>query len=350
MRLKYLSVCSGIEAASAAWQPLGWEAVAFSEIEPFPCAVLKYRFPDVPNLGDMTRVDGSQFRGEVDILVGGTPCQAFSVAGERGGLTDTRGNLALKFVELADAVDSQFVVWENVPGVLSMRDNAFGHLLGGLAGESGPIVAPGERWANAGYVLGPKRTIAWRVLDAQYFGVPQRRRRVFVVGCPSDGLDPREILFEQESVRRNTPPCRKAEATAAIVAQGSANAPIAQPNQVSGTLCASGAGMSRPSGNANGPDFLVLNQQMRLRRLTPVECERLQGFPDGWTDVPYKGKQAPDHLRYKAIGNSMCVNVMAWLGRRINKALRTRNRPLCSIVFQYDSSCSLDRRAMLVPK
>lgn len=212
MKLRYLSMCSGIEVASLAWRPLGWVPVAFAEIEPFPCAVLAHHYPDVTNLGDMTCIDGTQFTGLVDVLVAGTPCQPFSVAGLREGLSDSRGNLTLKFVELANAIKpSVAVVWENVPGVLSMRDNAFGCFLAGLAGSDGPLVParPG-RWPDAGLVFGPLRAIAWRVLDAQYFGLAQRRRRVFVVACPRNGLNPAEILFEFDGVRRDTPPRREA--------------------------------------------------------------------------------------------------------------------------------------------
>ena len=211
MNLRYFSGCSGIEAASLAWTPLGWAPVAFCEIDPFPSAVLAHHYPGVPNLGDMTCVDGKAYRGLVDVLVAGTPCQSYSVAGLRLGLSDERGNLTLKFVELADAIEpSVAVVWENVPGVLSSKDNAFGCFLGGLAGSDGPLVParPGK-WPNAGYVLGPRRSIAWRVLDAQYFGLAQRRRRVYVVACPRNGLDPAEILFEFDGVRRDTPPSRE---------------------------------------------------------------------------------------------------------------------------------------------
>ena len=140
--MRYLSVCSGIEAASVAWGPLGWTPIAFAEIEPFPCALLAHHYPSIPNLGDMTQIDGTAYRGQVDVLVGGTPCQSFSVAGLRRGLSDERGNLALKFVELADAVQPSFVVWENVPGVLSTKDNAFGCFLGGLSGFNGELFPP----------------------------------------------------------------------------------------------------------------------------------------------------------------------------------------------------------------
>jgi len=233
MNVRYLSVCSGIEAASVAWSPLGWEPVAFSEIEPYPCAVLAYHYPQVPNLGDMAKINGTNYRGIVDVLVGGTPCQSFSVAGLRRGLDDERGNLALEFVRLADECDPTFVVWENVPGVLSDRGNAFGCILGGLAGEDAPLLPPGGRWADAGYVLGPKRSICWRILDAQYFGLAQRRRRVFVVGCPRNGPDPRTILFEFDGLRRDTPPSRQT------------------PEDIAGTLDASLA-RSRGAGTAPG--------------------------------------------------------------------------------------------------
>jgi len=211
MPLVYGSVCSGIEAATAAWESLGWRAAFFAEIEPFPSAVLAHRYPAIPNLGDMTAIDGSAWRRKIDVLVGGTPCQAFSVAGLRKSLDDSRGNLALTFVELADAIDPAWVVWENVPGVLSTRDNAFGCLLGGLAGEDGPVVPPGGKWSDAGVVFGPARTVAWRVLDAQYFGLAQRRRRVFVVAGAGDRADPVQVLLEREGVRRDHPPRREAE-------------------------------------------------------------------------------------------------------------------------------------------
>ncbi|MBF0326899.1 MAG: DNA cytosine methyltransferase [Alphaproteobacteria bacterium] len=209
--LVYGSVCSGIEAATVAWEPLGWRPAFFAEIEPFPSAVLAHRYPAIPNLGDMTAIDGAAWRGKINVLVGGTPCQAFSVAGLRKSLDDARGNLALKFVELADAIDPAWVIWENVPGVLSTRDNAFGCLLGGLAGEDGPVVPPGGKWSDAGVVVGPTRTVAWRVLDAQYFGLAQRRRRVFVVAGAGDRADPVQILLERQGVRRDHPPRREAE-------------------------------------------------------------------------------------------------------------------------------------------
>lgn len=211
MSLRYGSVCSGIEAATVAWHPLGWQPQWFAEIEPFPCAVLKHHYPQVPNLGDITASDFTARCAPIDVLVGGTPCQAFSIAGLRGGMSDPRGQLTRRFVELADALNPSVVLWENVPGVLSSDDNAFGCFLAGLAGEDVPLIPPGDKWTNAGGVLGPKRTVVWRVLDAQYFGVAQRRRRVFVVASPrTSGVDPRAILFEREGVRRDSPPSREA--------------------------------------------------------------------------------------------------------------------------------------------
>ncbi|CAA7619732.1 DNA cytosine methyltransferase [Magnetospirillum sp. SS-4] len=208
--LVYGSVCSGIEAATVAWEPLGWRPAFFAEIEPFPSAVLAHRYPAIPNLGDMTAINGAAWRGKIDVLVGGTPCQAFSVAGLRKSLDDARGNLALKFVELADAINPSYALWENVPGVLSTRDNAFGCLLGGLAGEDGPLLPPGGKWTDAGVVVGPARTVAWRVLDAQYFGLAQRRRRVFVIAGAGDRADPVAVLFERQGLRRDSPPSREA--------------------------------------------------------------------------------------------------------------------------------------------
>lgn len=220
MTITYGSVCSGIEAATQAWHPLGMRAAWFAEIEPFPSAVLAHHYPDVPNHGDMTKLAALVLAGKIpapDVLVGGTPCQAFSVAGMREGLADPRGALTIKYVELADAVDyvragqrkpASVIVWENVPGVLSDKGNAFGCFLGALAGEDCELQPPGKKWQDAGCVYGPKRTIAWRVLDAQYFGLAQRRRRVFVVASARDGFDSAEVLFEREGVRRDTAPRR----------------------------------------------------------------------------------------------------------------------------------------------
>lgn len=215
-RVRYLSVCSGIEAASVAWEPLGWEPAAFAEVEKFPSAVLAHHWPQVPNLGDMTRHESWNL-GTIDLLVGGTPCQSFSVAGLRKGLHDPRGGLMLTFLEIAQRQRPRWIVWENVPGVLSSHGGRdFGAFLGALG-------ALGYGWA-------------YRVLDAQWFGVAQRRRRVFVVGCLGDGTAAATVLFESESVCRNPAPSREArERTAAFTPSS-----IGDYRQGHGTLRATG--------------------------------------------------------------------------------------------------------------
>lgn len=503
--MRYGSVCSGIEAASVAWEQLGWQPAWFAEIEAFPSAVLATHWPEVANLGDMTKIASAVRSGQVeapDILVGGTPCQAFSIAGLREGLSDDRGQLTLSYVELANAIDNKrrereekeaIIVWENVPGVLSSKDNAFGCFLAGLAGESSELQSPGGKWTHAGCVSGPQRVVAWRVLDAQFFGVAQRRRRVFVVASARADIDPAKILFELGSVRRDTAPSRGAgKAVAALTAngvgtcgaddnQGQAGHLIPQcvTGDISHTLKAEGfdgsedgtgrgtpiIAMAHGQGGAeikiddsaptltcnheapivfssNGhasfatgvgalraksgadhetlavhgtqdPDTLrnlahtlgrnngqenaiiaygfkggqgakaggigyaeeqaptltsassgtnlapTVMQGMSVRRLTPIECERLQGFPDNHTSIPVsKRKQiteeefayqryhnpsltaeeayrlAKDGPRYKALGNSMAVPVMRWIGERIAMVLpvaalepRTWQRP-----------------------
>ncbi|MBV6791573.1 DNA cytosine methyltransferase [Xanthomonas euvesicatoria] len=481
--LQYGSVCSGIEAVSLAWQPLGLQAAWFAEIEPFPNAVLAHHYPEVPNLGDMTSIARQIRTGTVpapDILIGGTPCQSFSVAGDRKGLADPRGALTLAYVELANAIDQARTqahrpeatfVWENVPGVLSDRSNAFGCFLGALAGEGRALEPPGPRWTHAGCVSGPRRRIAWRVLDAQYFGVAQRRRRVFLVASGRDDLDPAAVLFEPEGVPGHPAagfaPWQEAAAGSAsdtgaagshsglnraygkvtltfgggntrgpidvaaclTAAPGAKNdfevetfavqsvtgaishalntanngkgcsedgtgrgVPIiasppvsvvvafAQNNrsevrlesghgQVTGTLMSGGKpGYGQPviasvslrgravgstaelghdlspalrasSGGRDKGHVLASTyeahfrytlkkpgdtdwSQWRVRRLMPVECERLQGMPDDYTLVPYRGKPAADAPRYKAIGNSMAVPCVAWLGRQLLQVLR----------------------------
>ncbi|NMY32655.1 hypothetical protein HBR94_14225 [Pseudomonas sp. WS 5412] len=307
MTITYGSVCSGIEAATQAWHPLGMRAAWFAEIEPFPSEVLVHHYPDVPNHGDMTKLAALVLAGKIpapDVLVGGTPCQAFSVAGMREGLTDPRGALTIKYVELADAVDyvragqrkpASVIVWENVPGVLSDKGNAFGCFLGALAGEDCELQPPGKKWKDAGCVYGPKRTIAWRVLDAQYFGLAQRRRRVFVVASARDEFDPTEVLFEREGARRDSPPRWPAKLALhpTLTAQGG------------GSLDDREAYVLEPGG---------------VRRTSVIEWERCQGFPDNYTQTPWRGKPAsecPDGPRYKAIGNSKAVTVVRWIGQRL---------------------------------
>ena len=386
--MRFGSVCSGIEAASAAWNPLGWKAAWFSEIEAFPSAVLAHHHPDVPNLGDMTLLPGMIRSGEVeapDVFCGGTPCQAFSVAGKRQSLDDARGNLSLIFCEIANAIDDirhdrgeqpSIVFWENVPGVFSTKDNAFGCFLAQLCGGDEPLHAP-DGWPDAGCVSGERRTAAWRVLDAQYFGLAQRRRRVFVVASARNGFDPCEVLFEFNGVRRDSAPSREAREEVAPTIAGCANgggangpgrdvdsveslqivtmahgqakaeiafdrgptlacnheAPIvAFPASLSGTQCASTENLSPALGAMNPTavaqasvgvaDPLYLRNAMQVRRLTPRECERLQGFPDDWTLVPHRGKPAADGPRYKSLGNSWAVPVVAWIGKRIHNHLK----------------------------
>ena len=452
--MKYLSVCSGIEAATVAWHDLGWTPVAFSEIEPFPSAVLAHHYPDVPNVGDMTKFKEWNLE-PIDLLVGGTPCQSFSVAGLRKGLDDPRGNLMLTFLAIAERERPKWIVWENVPGVLSSNGGRdFGTFLAAL-GELG------YGWA-------------YRVLDAQWFGVAQRRRRVFVVGCLGDQAGAAAVLFESESVCWNPAPSREARQGSArgvarcfagssesrvaatlettshdysradgfnMVAQPVAGShwdspanphptlnqsakgsggiaasdqelfsqrgsglvaqPVAQPitfgAQMSvpqtdvdmaqtlqaknpmavaqpmalGTDCYNGAitgevaatiGTPGSSVNASGPtvmqavdvkqvqwasgggqvendtaqalragaeyNYQFARVAMQVRRLTPTECERLQGFPDGYTNIPWRKKdEAPDGPRYKALGNSMAVPCMRWIGERIQAAVARQEVP-----------------------
>lgn len=379
--MRFLSVCSGIEAASVAWQPLGWEAAAFSEIEAFPRAVLRHRFPDVPLHGDFTTIRGDEY-GSIGLLCGGTPCQSFSIAGLRKGMDDDRGNLALEFLRLAQRTGAKWLLWENVPGVLSSNGGRdFGSILGGLG--------------QCGYGF------AYRVLDAQFFGVPQRRRRVFLVGYLGDWRPAAAVLFERHSMQGHPAPRRETrEAVAALTANGvgtcgaddnQGQAGHLIPDIVGQAMSAKWSkGSSGPAGDEHhnliafsakdyGGDALEdlsptlragahsgshanagvmpavafaenTRSEIRLeggdgqrtgaltsgggkpgqgspmiadsavRRLTPRECERLQGFPDDWTLVPYRGRAAedcPDGPRYKALGNSWAVPCARWIGERI---------------------------------
>ena len=284
--MRYGSVCSGIEAATQAWHGLGWEPAFFSDIEKFPVAVLQHHYPDVPCHGDFTTIKDDEY-GAIDLLVGGTPCQSFSVAGLRGGMDDDRGNLALEFLRLAQRKTPKWLVWENVPGVLSSNGGRdFGSFLGALA--------------EIGYGF------AYRVLDAQYFGVAQRRRRVFVVGYLGDWRRAAAVLFERESLLGNPAPSRE---------EGQKVAPA-----VTTGPPFSRTGNERVECEAIVPMQSDAAEGLSVRRLTPTECERLQGFPDGFTQIPWRNKPAencPDGPRYKALGNSMAVPVMRWIGERI---------------------------------
>jgi len=358
--IRYGSVCSGIEAATVAWHPLGWAPAWFAEIDPFPCAVLAHHYPAVPNLGDMTKITGDDLdrAGAIDLLVGGTPCQSFSVAGLRKGLADPRGNLALEFLRLLDRTRARWVVWENVPGVLS---SAGGRDFGAFLGALGEL---GYGWS-------------YRVLDAQYFGVAQRRRRVFVVGHLGDWRRACAVLLERSSLRGDPAPSREAGAgtspefapclrgrsnsshrpdTEAYVAHAVTCHQVKGGDPTTDNYVASGfyetgkgwwneglAGLRAEPGGM--PENVVAYQchgsnvgpmgtvragngnetggvpftrvATGVRRLTPVECARLQGFPDTYLDIPYRGKPACDGPKYKALGNSMAVPVMRWIGERI---------------------------------
>jgi DNA (cytosine-5)-methyltransferase 1 len=439
--LTFATACSGIGAPEVAWTPLGWKALWCAEVDRAASEVLAYRFPDVPNHGDMLLLAGKIRSREIpapDVFCAGTPCQAFSVAGLRGGLGDARGQLTIAFIDLANAIDEVrasdglppvIIVWENVPGVLNHEDNPLGCFLAGIAGdddplEPGPRPEPGRssahwtwsqkagvhrpKWPNAGCAAGPQRAIAWRIKDAQYQRLAQRRRRVFVVASAREGFDPAAILLEFEGLRRDSPPRRDqgeglthptapcltssgrgVERTgddggrirpAAGLAFGGNNQagpidvatacnahggphgrldfesetfvvePICFSSKdygadaavdISPTLRAGGHTDSHAnSGIPPAIAFYPTNRQpefgnfvdvsppsvlsMAVRRLMPVECERLQGFPDDHTLVPTgkSGKLAADGPRYKQCGNSMATEVMRWIGARITAALQ----------------------------
>jgi DNA (cytosine-5)-methyltransferase 1 len=332
-RLRYLSICSGIEAASVAWHPLGFEAAGFAEIAPFPSAVLDHRYPEVKNFGDFTKIEAAD-AGPIDILVGGTPCQAFSVAGLRGGLGDDRGNLALEFLRLADRLRPRWVLFENVPGLLSSLSHA----------APGPCPPPApmdmecdgqevdtedeygseELHAFSCFLAGLSEIgygFAYRVLDAQYDGLAQRRERVFVVGYLGDWRPACAVLADRESLSWHPAPRREhGQGTApTISARPTAGGGLGTDFDLDGgliakTLCA--------GGHSNNPldENLIAHALAGVRRITPTEAERLQGFPDDWTKIPWRGRpteDCPDGPRYKAVGNSMAVPVIRWLGERI---------------------------------
>ena len=407
--MNYLSLFSGIEAASVAWSDFGWTCVGVSEIDPFACEVLKTRYPAVPNLGDITKITTEQLdaikkeRKEINIIVGGSPCQSFSVAGHRKGLQDPRGNLMFEYCRIVEAVRPSWFIWENVPGALSSnKGQDYACLL--------------EKMAQLGYFL------SWRVLDAQFFGVPQRRRRVFLVGSLDQRKSPFKVLFEpkggqwdfEQSGEKGKDDSTEAKEstgehskTEACIAQETYNITFCDANGtrkdrpngglyitetdksstvttsgvgsttvvesgVLGTLDASyykGCGMrggiertitdgeeaypclkvehnldckistplfARDYKGASPDDFSPTAQKLvvektdaeRVRRLTPIECERLQGFPDNWTRIAYNKKEAkdcPHSHRYKCLGNSMAVPVMTWIGNRI-KMMETHAR------------------------
>ena len=287
--LRYIDVCSGISAPTAAWKPLGWQALCYAEIEAAPRAVLAHHYPNIPLVGDFTQIQGTEY-GPVDLLVGGTPCQDFSVSGLRAGLAGSRGNLTLGYVRLAGRARPRWVVWENVTGVLSSDEGrAFGAFLGGLA--------------ELGYGF------AYRVLDAQYFGLPQKRARVIVVGYLGDWRRAASVLFERESLCGIPAPHRENNVPDVEWWNGKGRAL----NCIDASY---GAKWGSNQWYARGH---VIIDGGRPRRATPVEVERCFGFPDGFTDVPLGGRPMPDRHRYKMLGNSIAVPMLRWIGERIAK-------------------------------
>lgn len=440
--LRVFSVCSGISAASVAWDE-DFLFVGYCEIDPFACHVLAHRLDVsppkyrpatasskdkyrtvptdglIPNFGDFTQLtdDDLASLGRIDVLEGGTPCQAFSTAGRRLGLADTRGNLTLEFVALANRMRCinglKYVVWENVHGVLTQKDNPFGHFAAALVGETaGPLQPSGKKWTNAGYIDGPSGRLAWRVLDAQFFrGTPQRRRRVWALAALGDSgersLVPEKVLFESRCLSGNlgSGKATNGEGWVApvpgvdqrigaedpqgdklIIARETGigcyqTGDIASPLRVGGgglsTVIAFSAGQSAQarsvgdskkvtptlraseSGTNQVPTFCYAisdehetkasqdvaytllagsptgggrkqsliypaaeaDSDWIVRKATPLECERLMGFPDGWTDVPIGNRRASNSSRYKACGNSMAVPCIRWIGTRLVNAL-----------------------------
>lgn len=306
--MRYVSIFSGVEAATLAWEPIGWEPVCFAEFDEFPSAVLAERYPEVPNVGDVTKMNWKKYRNRVDLVVGGSPCQSFSIAGKRRGLQGESG-LMFEYIRAVREIRPRWFLWENVPGALSSENGeAFRQLL--------------SEMDKLGYGL------AWRILDAQFFGVAQRRRRLFLVGhlgaCPPIG-----VLLEPESMRGDFESSAEKRASLAEATGRSPRSAGFKYHQGAGAGGVGAEPEQSPTLTADwhSPAVHPIDEPITgalvsegVRRLTPRECERLQGFPDDWTKIPYRGKPAekcPDGPRYKAIGNSMAVPVMRWLGERI---------------------------------
>ena len=328
----YGSVCSGIEAASFVLGPLGVKPLWLSEIADFPNRVLSAKYSHIPNLGDMRgipqMIDEDRI-GVPDFLCGGTPCQAFSLAGWKNGLNDDRGQLTLKYIDILNVIDKKRVaqkqtracfMWENVEGVLKDKTNAFGFFLAGLLGLKNPIEC--EKWPNAGAVFGMDRNIAWRVLDAKYFGVPQQRRRLYLLGGGKD-FNPSDILFEIGEHINDPYTVSANNRMPSLFEDG-----IAESRPLAGVInghnvevfreysdCLYAAYGTKWNGNAasfNGSLFVC--QDGRVRRLTPKECERLMGFPDDYTNILPSSRAT---RRYQAIGNSWAVPVVSWIFDRL---------------------------------
>lgn len=314
------SVCSGIEAASVAWEELGFEFKWFSEIESFPSLVLQTRHPETPNLGDMNFIPNLLEEKRVyapDLICGGTPCQAFSVAGRLDGLNDDRGNLTLKFIDIIEENDKvraeqgkppTVVFWENVEGVLTDKTNAFGCFVSTLAGISEPIEF--KKWASSGIIKGSKRNVAWRVLDAKYFGIPQQRKRLYVIATGKD-YHPENVLFEKHRLDGSSSSEYNTYSSDLRFVKEGVEFEIFREY----TDCLYSSYGTKWNGNAaayNGSLFVV--QDKRIRRLSPLECERLMGFPDNYTAIDNVKKTG----RYQAIGNSWAIPVVKWLGKRFH--------------------------------
>ena len=388
--MKYLSLFSGIEACTVAWKPLGWECVAVAEIEPFPCAVLAHHYPNVPNLGDVTKITEQQIKelGQIDLVVFGSPCQNLSAAGNRKGLQGESSGLfyeAIRLIEYARKhCGARFALWENVPGAFSSnKGDDFREVVRELSANR-DINTPKNGWGNTGVALGENGLVEWRVLDAQYFGLAQRRKRVFAVVDFGNWQDRPPILLEPKSLCGNTPPSRETgqgfatDTQISTVREGSFGTFV--DSETAGTTKASGGVLGggseslvvvhgtqdpitsetaanclgrnngqenviaiagniigrSPQNGGNGDGFdeevcYTLTTADRhavaansiIRRLTPTECEILQGFPRNYTKIPYRKKdidQCPDSPRYKALGNSMAVPVMARIGKKIQEA------------------------------
>ena len=392
--MRVFSTFSGISAASVAWQPLGFQMVGYCEPAAFPAHVLHQRLGatrprylpqdqtyaakhyagieggKIVNFGDITQItdDDLHALGVVDVLEGGSPCQSFSVAGLRKGLNDDRGNLALAFADLALRMKrinrTRFIIWENVTGVLSHEDNPLGCMLAAIAGADDPVVGPGKRWEDTGHLLvddtgskGDYVSIAWRVLDAQYFSVAQRRTRLFLVASFDPDVDAGRVLFERDceawdpASGRGTQQAGSGDCSQgpgaitallgmdsdtmirvdpavafALKASNFKNVQAVIYPRVLGTREVIDAGVAR---QANELDLVVGENQedargdvdFVCRRLMPVECERLQGFEDGWTDIEIDGKRITDGHRYKALGNSMAIPCLRFIGYRLQRAV-----------------------------
>lgn len=340
------SICSGIEAASFTLQPMGVNALWLSEIAEYPSRFLAEQYPEHPNLGDMNDIPNMIQSEEIpvpDLLVGGTPCQAFSLAGWRNGTNDERGQLTLRYIDIIDAIDAKRMenaqgravfFWENVEGALTDKTNAFGCFLAGLAGLEDPVDV--GRFKSAGVLHGPNRNIAWRVLDAKYFGVPQQRKRVYVLGGGVD-FHPENILFEMGTRFQDPYRLREPQQQPVMDLFGDNEPEIDQDvirplrREINGhdievfrcySDCLYAAYGTKWNGNAaafNGS--LFVSQDGRLRRLTPIECERLMGFPDNYTAI------ANPRLtnRYQATGNSWAVPVIRWIMHRLLEATNNNN-------------------------